>query len=222
MYIVITGASKGIGLELTRQGLKKGHHVLAVVRNFSLADELQSLRKEFKALEILDIDLKASDAQDEIAAKVSSWPCVDALINNAGIYLDDTSISNFEESFLVNTVKPFFITQALMPSLKKSERPVSLQITSQMGSIEDNSSGGSHSYRASKAALNMIFKGISIEENWLISLNVHPGWVKTRMGGLNAPVSPHDSAAGIWKILESAKKSDSGSFVNYLGKKLPW
>ena len=222
MHLIITGASKGIGLELLKFGLKNKHNVLAVVRHPELSEELKELEKKYHNLQILNLDLNQENAHVIIANAVKDWPCVDVIINNAGVYLDDDTLSDFEKSYLINTLKPYFITKSLLPALKKSKRPVALQITSQMGSIADNTSGGSHSYRASKAALNMIFKGLSIEEKWLIVYLIHPGWVQTRMGGTNAPVKVEESASGIWNILESAKLSDSGIFKNYLGEKLPW
>lgn len=222
MYVVITGTSRGIGLELVKLGLKKEHRVLAVARAPKESKELMKLKEEHPNCELLTLDLLEKDAHQSIADAVRNWPKIDLLINNAGIYADDDSIEDFQRSFLTNTIKPFFITKALFPKLKLSERPVSLQITSQMGSISDNESGGSYSYRSSKAALNMLYKSLSVDQKWLISLLVHPGWVQTRMGGESAPLSVNDSALGIWKLAESATISQSGSFLNYRGERLHW
>lgn len=222
MYVVITGTSRGIGLELTKVALSKGHHVLAIARQPQASHDLIELQKNNKFLEIFALDLLDKDAHDQIAKRVSHWPQVDVLINNAGIYEKDVNISDFEKSFLTNSIKPFFITRALIPQFKNSKRPLSVQITSMMGSIEDNTSGGSYSYRASKSALNMIYKSLSVDEKWLISLLVHPGWVQTSMGGSAAPVTVGDSALGIWKLIDEASLSHSGSFVTYKGEALPW
>jgi NAD(P)-dependent dehydrogenase (short-subunit alcohol dehydrogenase family) len=221
MYIVITGTSRGIGLELTRLALENGHHVLAVARH-PFSDELLKLKNENKSLNLLDCDLTTKDAEDKILESVKAWPAVDLIINNAGIYLDEVSLESFEKTFLVNTIKPFLLTQKLFPKLKASLRPASLQVSSQMGSLADNLSGGAYSYRASKSALNMLFQSLSISEDWLISTLVHPGWVKTRMGGDAAPVLPHESAEGIWKLASSLTKNNSGKFYNYKGEELPW
>lgn len=222
MYVVITGASRGIGLELTRLGLSKGHHVLGIARHPDESEGLISLEKEFKNLSILKLDLLEKDASFKISEAIKSWPKLDILINNAGIYKDDLSPETFEKTFLTNTIKPFFVTHGLFSALKKSSRPVSLQITSQMGSLSDNTSGGAYSYRASKAALNMLFKSLAIDEKWLITLQVHPGWVQTRMGGDSAPVKPADSAGGIWNLIEDADASQSGNFFSFRGETLPW
>lgn len=222
MYVVITGTSRGIGLELTKHALSKGHHVLAIARRPEASATLMDLKKAHNNLEVMALDLLDKDAHDLIAKRVGHWPQVDILINNAGIYEKDHSIEDFDKSFLTNSIKPYFITRALMPLLKKSKHPVSLQITSMMGSIGDNSSGGSYSYRASKAALNMIYKSLSVDEKWLTSLLVHPGWVQTNMGGDSAPVSVQESAEGIWKLIDESNLSQSGSFVTYRGKPLEW
>lgn len=222
MYIVITGASRGIGLELTRLALSDEHNVLAIARKPEESTELMKLRSDYPKCEILKVDILEADAHQTIRDAIESWPKVDVVINNAGIYEKDLSIADFEKTFLTNTIKPFFITKALFDKLKKSERPLSLQISSQMGSLEDNKSGGSYSYRASKSALNMLFKSLSIDEKWLISLLVHPGWVQTRMGGSSAPLSVEDSASGIWNLIKKAKPSQSGNFISYRGDSILW
>lgn len=222
MYVVITGTSRGIGLELTKVALSLGHQVLAIARHPDASPELIELKKNMKQMTILPLDLIDPRAHEIIAESVSHWPQVDLIINNAGILEKDETIEQFEKSFLINSIKPFFITQALLDKLKKSPKPISLQITSTMGSIMDNTSGDAYSYRASKAALNMIFKSLSIDQSWLISLLVHPGWVQTNMGGKSAPITPAESAQGIWRLIGSTEITQSGSFKNYLGKTLPW
>lgn len=219
MNVVITGASRGIGLSLTELALKKRHRVLAVAR--SATPELESLSKD-KNLFVLHLDLSTPDSHLKIREALEPWPCVDVLVNNAGVLLEDSSREEFERSFLINATVPFFITRALLDKLRKSEKPLSVQITSQMGSIEDNSSGGYYSYRSSKAALNMIFKSFSVDEPWLTSLQVHPGWVQTRMGGSGAPIPPHQSAKGIWELIDKSTPEFNGAFLNYLGHSLPW
>lgn len=222
MYIVITGTSRGIGLELVRYALRKDYHVIAVARTPTESPDLVDLSKQFEKLQIVAVDINTKGALEIIKAAVSNWPRVDVLINNAGVYLRDESIEDFEKSFLTNSIMPLFITKTLSGKLERAVRPVTVQITSQMGSIHDNTSGGSYSYRASKTALNMLYKSLSVDEPWLISLLVHPGWVQTRMGGQGAPTSPDESAKGIWKIIDTATESQSGTFIDFRGKSLPW
>lgn len=220
MNIIITGTSRGIGLELTRKAINEGHRVLAIARNPEGSPELMALKNP--QLTLLKLDLTTSDSHERVLEAIKDWPHVDVLINNAGIYLDDKERKNFEASFLTNSIVPYFLTRALLPKLREAKRPLSFQITSQMGSISDNSSGGSSCYRASKAALNMLFKGLSIDEPWLTSLQVHPGWVQTDMGGEHAPITVQESVTGLWKLVKGADLKQSGTFLSYLGEDLPW
>lgn len=222
MYVVITGASRGIGLELVKKALSSGCSVLAVARHPEASEELKDLANNNQKLKLVKGDLHSAQVIDNMLAAVTEWPSVDVLINNAGIFKDDETIEDYSESFLINSIMPLFITRAFLPLLKKSKHPRSIQITSQMGSIKDNSSGGSYSYRASKSALNMFFKSLSVDEPWLTSILIHPGWVKTRMGGENAPITTHESVNGIWSIINKCQPQQNGSFLNYRGESLPW
>jgi NAD(P)-dependent dehydrogenase (short-subunit alcohol dehydrogenase family) len=223
MNVVVTGASRGIGLELVREALTKGDQVLAVARQPKESTGLSALKKQFgNKLSVCAVDVGSPEAADKIAASVSDWPTVDVLFNNAGIFRKDTRLDDFNESFRVNSVAPFLITKALLPKLRKSQAPRVVQITSLMGSIDDNSSGGSYAYRASKSALNMLNKCLAVENEWLTTVVMHPGWVKTDMGGGGAPVEIPESAGGLWKVARGLKDSDSGGFFDFRGKKLPW
>jgi len=223
MNVVITGASRGIGLELVREALGKGDRVLAVARKPDDSKGLAALKKQYsEKLEVCAADVGNPEAGDKIAAAISEWPGVDVLINNAGIFKKETKLPDFLESFQVNSVAPFNITRALLPKLRKSQSPRVVQITSLMGSIDDNSSGGSYAYRASKSALNMLNKCLAVENEWLTTIVMHPGWVKTDMGGTGAPIEIPESVGGIWKVARGLKSSDSGHFFDFRGKSLPW
>lgn len=221
-YVIITGAAHGIGLALTKQAVTKDCKVLAIVRTLKNAQEILEMEKKSKNLDILEVDLTFPEAGKKISEKVNSWPKVDVVINNAGILREADSRKDFEQSFLINSIAPFEIVESLLHHLQKSPQPKTIQITSQMGSISDNTSGGYYSYRASKAALNMIVKSLSVDHPWLTSIVIHPGWVKTKMGGEQAPTTSEDSASGIWKVIESLKSKDSGTFLNYQGNSLDW
>lgn len=220
--IVITGTSQGIGLELTRQALENGDRVLALARPSGHIQELQNLGQKHSLLQVLLLDLRQDDAISQVKQALEGWSGIDILVNNAGIYRPDESAQDFLASFETNTIIPFFLTRALMPQLQKSSTPKVAHISSMMGSIADNSSGGSYSYRASKAAVNMISKGFSVEEPWLLSVVLHPGWVQTQMGGEGAPVGPADSAAGLWRVIRGLEKNQSGRFFDFRGEELPW
>jgi len=223
MNVVVTGASRGIGLELTTIALNKGDQVLAVARDPKRSRGLMALQKEFgDKLSLCAADVAHPEAAEMILNSVANWSAIDTLINNAGIFRKDERADDFLESFRVNSVAPFLVTKTLLPKLRKGNSPRVLQITSLMGSIEDNSSGGSYAYRASKAALNMLNKCLAVENNWLTTIVIHPGWVKTDMGGSGAPVEVAESAQGIWKVAHALKHADSGQFFDFRGKKLPW
>lgn len=223
MNVVITGASRGIGLELCKSSLENGDEVLAVCRNPETARGLNDLKKKFtKTLHILAVDLSGPEAIAKITAGAKAWPSIDVLINNAGVYHKGDKIEDFLNSFHVNSIVPFMLSRGLLPQLRKSQSPKVAQVTSLMGSIADNSSGGSHAYRASKTALNMLNKCLAVENGWLTAIVVHPGWVKTDMGGSGAPVEIPESANGIWRLVRELKPSDTGKFFDFRGKSLPW
>jgi NAD(P)-dependent dehydrogenase (short-subunit alcohol dehydrogenase family) len=224
MNVVITGASRGIGLALSRLVLEAGHELLAVARSPSASPGLSELAARFGArLRLLAGDVQESGIAASIAvAAAARWEAVDLLVNNAGILRQGTQREDFMSSFAVNSVAPFEVTQALLPLLRKSANPRVAHLTSWMGSITDNSSGGYYAYRASKAALNMINKSLARDHAWLATAVVHPGWVRTDMGGAEAPLDPQSSASGIWQQIERLQHRDSGRFFDYLGNELPW
>lgn len=222
MNIVITGVSKGIGLALTEYTLKKGHKVFGIARNPEKSPRLVQLQKEYPSLHVLKIELTDDSASEKLISSVNGLSQVDILINNAGVYEKDSTKAAFMKSFEINSYIPFMVTEALLPKLKVAKNPRIIHITSLMGSISDNLSGNSYAYRSSKSALNMIHKCLSIDHTWLISAAIHPGWVKTEMGGESAPLEPETSAQGIWTIIENLNKTDSGCFKDYQGRNLPW
>jgi NAD(P)-dependent dehydrogenase (short-subunit alcohol dehydrogenase family) len=223
MKILITGTTRGIGLELARQVLAAGHEVMAVAREPGRSRPLAELAaRHGQRLRIVPFDLLDADVMDAVKAIARDWDCIDVLVNNAGILRKDDTRQDFMESFAVNAVVPFEMTRTLLPWLRKSTRPRALHVTSKMGSIADNSSGGHYAYRASKAALNMINRSLALDHVWLTTVVVHPGWVQTDMGGEEAPVAPADSAAGIWRLIEGLGLDSSGKFFDYQGNALPW
>lgn len=225
---VVTGASRGIGFELVRQLLGQGHRVIAGVRAPEKAKELQALARDSgDRLRVLSIDVSSDESVANFARDIGAVS-IDVLINNAGVYSDDDDrVSEIEPrvvemTFSTNTLGPLRVTQALLPALRRSSEPKVANITSQMGSIADNGSGSSVAYRMSKAALNMLTKCLAVEEPSLIVLSLHPGWVKTSMGGVGAPLETSRSVEGLLKVIDDAGKSASGRFLTYAGKELPY
>lgn len=222
MNILITGVSKGIGLALTDEALQKGHHVFGVARHPEESHALMQLQKKHNRLTVIKLELKEENAAEKLTKALVNCAHLDILINNAGIYEKESTKEAFMKSFEVNAYIPFMVTQALVPKLKPAHSPKVIHITSLMGSIEDNTSGGSCAYRTSKTALNMIHKCLSLEHKWLTCMAIHPGWVQTSMGGEEAPVTVEQSANGIWQEIEKITLAQSGCFKNYQGENLPW
>lgn len=223
MKTVITGTSRGIGLELTKLALENGDQVMAYARNPQASRQLMQLEKEYpQLLSLAAVDVAAEDAPEKIISKLKSWSHVDTLINNAGVLTQGTSRQDFLNSFTTNSIAPFEIATALLPWLKRSESAKVVNVTSLMGSVADNGSGGYYAYRSSKCALNMINKSFSQDHKWLTTIVIHPGWVQTDMGGKGAPISTEDSARGIWAVTRNLKVSNSGEFCDFRGKQLPW
>jgi len=229
--VVITGAARGIGLELVKQCLAREARVVAGVRTPEKAKELRALADAHPGrLSVLTLDVSNDEGVGGFATQLRAKGIdrVDVLINNAGIYIDgDQTIENLEtetlmETLNTNSVGPMRVTQALLPLLRESKQARIATISSLMGSIADNSGGGSYAYRMSKAAVNMFVKTFAIEERDMIALTLHPGWVKTEMGGPRAPLSADKSAEGLITVIETATPGDSGKFFNHAGRELPW
>ena len=224
----ITGASRGIGLEFCRQLLSRGQQVIAACRNPDGARELWELKSDYKSrFQYLALDVTDEKSVAEMARHLDGV-AIDVLINNAGVLrgaeenFANVSFSDVARSFDVNTLGPMRVTRALLPMLKLSKTPAVIHITSKMGSIADNTSGGYYGYRMSKTALNMFNKSFALEFPEITSVVMHPGWVKTEMGGAAAPLEADGSVAGMIQVIESLKLKDSGTFREYSGGEIAW
>jgi NAD(P)-dependent dehydrogenase (short-subunit alcohol dehydrogenase family) len=230
LTVVITGANRGIGLELTKIFLQAGQwKIIACCRNPDVAGDLQNLAQNADSkIDICSLDV-TEDASVEEFANYLSGQKVDVLLNNAGVMGGDRQ-SAFDmdydawlDTFKVNTMAPLRMVQNLMRNLKLSDQPKIVTISSQMGSL-NRKSKGSYAYRSSKAAVNKVMQVLSLdleEEDIIVSM-IHPGWVQTNMGGKEADISPQESAAGLFKVITSLQKSDSGRFLQYTGEEHPW
>lgn len=228
--VLITGANRGIGLEFARQYVRSGWDVYAATRRPGDAEELTDLRQQNKtSLHILKMDITDEDTIDqsyeELRSRVDS---LDLLLNNAGVYgsneeFDRLTPLDFLSVFETNCVGAFQVTQTFLPAVQAATGKV-VFVTSLMGSVDDNRSGGSYPYRVSKAALNMLGKTFHEDyaDEGIHSLLLHPGWVKTRMGGSGAKISPEESVEGMREVIENLDHEMSGQFRQYDGEKLPW
>ena len=216
--MLITGANRGIGLELSRQLAARGDEVIAVCRKSS--DALQSL-----GLRVIEgIDVSETESISSLATQLGGEK-LDWLINNAGKLsveaLDNLDIKAMERQFRVNALGPLQVTAALLENLPRGAK-VGI-VTSRMGSIDDNTSGGYYGYRMSKAAVNMAGKGLArdLEGRGVAVALLHPGMVSTDMtGGRGIPVE--QSASGLIQRMDDLDINGTGSFWHAQGERLPW
>jgi len=227
--VLITGANRGIGLELTRCFAGAGWRVHACCRDPREARDLGKLAEGSKgAVSLHALEVTDEAAIGKLASSLRGEP-LDILINNAGIAgrkaatFGATDSKAWAETFAVNSIAPMHMAEAFLPNLLKGQRKTIATISSRMGSIAENG-GGSYAYRASKAAVNMVMKGLSVElkSKGFIAVSLHPGWVRTDMGGAGAPIAPADSAAKLFEVITGLKAADSGKFLNYDGSAIPW
>ncbi|MBS0002393.1 MAG: SDR family oxidoreductase [Thioalkalivibrio sp.] len=228
--VVITGCSRGIGLEFVRQLIARGDRVFAGARHPEGSPELTELAQAHgDQLTVLPLDVTSPAHRVNLAATIGDRP-VDLLISNAGVYgpvpdrLGDTDEKAWLETFRVNVVAPRQIVEALLPQLRMGQRPCIALLSSKMGSIGDNGSGGVYIYRSSKAALNAV--GVSLardlDNEGILTLILHPGWVLTDMGGPHAEITVTESVTGMLKTLDNASPGDNGRFIDIDGSTIPW
>jgi len=217
---LITGTNRGIGLEYCRQLKQRGHRVIAVCRTAS--PELEALGVELKT----GVDLTDAAAVDALAERLKGQT-IDVLVNNAAIMervnLASLDLDSLRRQFEVNAIAPLNFTKALLPCLTQGSK-VAL-MTSRMGSIEDNSSGGSYGYRMSKVALSMAGKSLShdLKPQGIAVAILHPGLVQTRMTNFTpSGITTEESVKGLLARIEALNLSNSGSFWHANGEILPW
>ena len=227
--VFITGASRGIGLELTHQYLMGGDQVFAAARNPD-AQGLAALKKEYPdSLTLIALDVTDPASIEKAAAALGAQP-IHLLINNAGIFkskrteLETLDESTWLEEFRVNSISPLMVTRAFKANLVAAGSGVVGMMSSKMGSMGDNTSGGDYSYRSSKAALNAVSVSMAkdLAQDGVTVVALHPGWVQTDMGGPNALIDVVTSATGLKAVLDRAGPGESGRFFDYSGAALPW
>ncbi len=228
---LITGANRGIGLELASQYAADGWRVLACSRNPEKSGSLNKLAAQHPDLvQILPLDV-TDVAQIDALSRTLADVSIDVLINNAGVYPDDqfkgfghTDYAKWMLAFQVNTMAPLKMAEAFVGQVAHSKLKIIATISSLMGSIDDNTSGGGYLYRSSKAAVNMVNKSLALDlkGNGITAAVFNPGWVKTDMGGPNAVITVHESASGLRKVISRLTQADSGKFFDYDGREIAW
>jgi NAD(P)-dependent dehydrogenase (short-subunit alcohol dehydrogenase family) len=220
---LVTGANRGLGLAFARALSQRGDLVIASARRPDKARELSALPVRVEPLDVAD-----RRSIEALARALAGQP-IDVLINNAAIAEAGPGAArlrpeDLELTFRVNTVGPLAVTQALLPNLRAGRRRLVVSLSSGLGSVSTNDSGGWAAYRISKAALNQLTRTFAAEmanEGFTFIL-ISPGWVRTDMGGSGATLSPAESVAAMLKVLDRVKPSDSGRFFDQRGKQVPW
>ncbi len=225
--VFITGANRGIGLSLTKLYLDSGWQVHATTRYLATSDELVGLSHKYSSLTLHELDVTN---YQQVSLLAKNLPVIDLLINNAGYYgpkgcsFGNTDVEEWRKVFEINTIAPLKLVEAFYPLLKQSHLKKIACISSKVGSMTENTSGGGYIYRSSKAALNSVVKSLSndLTNQGFTVLALHPGWVLTDMGGPNALIDTKTSASGLAKVIEQSTQSNSGQFINFDGSELPW
>jgi NAD(P)-dependent dehydrogenase (short-subunit alcohol dehydrogenase family) len=228
--VLITGASRGLGLEFTRQYLADGNTVIAACRSPDAAHGLAQLTRQSKGtLSVVQVDVTDTESVRRSAEQVKS-PTVDILVNCAGAIgasgqtIGSLDYDDWRQVLEVNVLGPARMSEAFLDRVARSERRLIVTITSGMGSLADNTSGGYIPYRTSKAAVNMVMRSaaIDLKPRGITCVVINPGWVKTDMGGPNATLSAEDSVSAMRRVIAKLGPRESGRFYNYDGREYPW
>ncbi|WP_324780924.1 SDR family oxidoreductase [Thiobacillus sedimenti] len=228
--VLITGASRGLGLEWARQYAEAGWQVLATCRRPEEADALRELAARHASVGVHRLDVTDSEQLRTLQLDLADL-AVDILLNNAGVYLDkfmgDLGGLDYEvwlRSFAVNTLGAVRVTEAFAGQVARSERKLVVAISSHMGAIAEIAEPGHYAYRSSKAALNAAMKGIAqaLAPRGIGVLLLHPGWVGTRMGGSQAMLTPAQSVRAMRALVDHFGPGMNGRFLRFNGSEIPW
>ncbi|XP_013097901.2 C-signal isoform X1 [Stomoxys calcitrans] len=244
--ILITGCNRGLGLGLVKALVKlpkPPQHLFATCRNKDQAKDLLNLAAQNSNIHVMEIDLRDYYSHDNLVKQIDDITGgygLNLLFNNAGISPKSTRINmtkaeDIMNTLETNTVVPIMLAKACLPLLKKAsksqesldlcvQRAAIINMSSMLGSIEMNETGGLYAYRTSKAALNAATKSLSIDllPHNILCVALHPGWVRTEMGGKNAPLEVDPTTAEIIDTIMKFKAKHNGGFYQYNGDKLPW
>jgi len=224
--VLITGANRGIGLEFARQYAAGGWSVIATCRDANDAGELTSLSGD---VEIHGLDV-ANHGQIQALAMTLKRHAIDLLLNNAGVHgprpapFGGVDYDAWAEVNRINVMGPLRLSECFIDHVARSDEKRIVTITSRMGSITENDAGGSYIYRSSKAAVNAVMRNLAVDlrPRGITVLVIHPGWVRTDMGGPSALMGVSDSVDAMRRVIGEVTRADSGSFLNYNGDKIPW
>ena len=223
--VMITGANRGLGLEFARQYVRDGWSVIATCRKPEDATELNAI----DGVTVYPLNVTDSMAVRALADQLKG-AAIDVLINNAGVYgpknsaLNEIDFDVWEQVLRTNALAPLCVAQCFAAHVAASDRKCIATLSSKMGSMTDNTSGGSYIYRSSKAAVNAVMKSLASDlgPQGVISVLLHPGWVRTDMGGPSGLIGAEQSVAGMRRVIDAADMNASGHFYAYDGAEIPW
>lgn len=229
--VLVTGANRGLGLEFCKQYAAEGWRVFACCRSPHKAEALNRLAASYpKQLTLHALDVADPTQIARLGQELASQP-IDLLLNNAGIYPDadkmgfcHTDFDAWALAFRVNSMATLHMAETFIRNLDLGSRKTIATVSSKMGSIDDNGSGGHYLYRSSKTAVNMVIKSLAVDlaPRGILAVALHPGWVLTDMGGPNALITPQQSVSGMRRVLAQLSSADSGRFIDFDGKEIPW
>ncbi len=228
--VLVTGANRGLGLEFVRQYAAEGWQVFAACRAPDKAGELKKLeagsggRVRVLPMDVVDV------ASVRAAAGVIGAQPIDLLLNNAGVMgprndrIGSIDYTAWARVLDANSLGPMRVVEAFVENVAKGGQKKIVTITSGMGSLEDNTSGGAYAYRTSKAAVNMVVRSLALDlaPRGITCIVMNPGWVRTDMGGAGGKLSPAESIKAMRSVIANLRPDDSGKFLNYTGKPYPW
>jgi NAD(P)-dependent dehydrogenase (short-subunit alcohol dehydrogenase family) len=228
---LITGANRGLGLEFARQYIEQGWHVIACTRKPE-APELHLLNQDQRSIH--ELEVTDHDAVDELAAAFADVP-IDVLINNAGTTgpkgapecmeysgVDNMDYDIWRDTLEVNLLGAFKVATAFREHLASAENGILLNMSSDLGSMEQNTMGNMYSYRCSKTALNMVTKGLANDCPEFITVSMAPGWCRTELGGVGAEIDPDESVADQIRAIANITQDQSGTFIDRFGQPVAW
>ena len=231
MKVLITGANRGLGLEFVRQLASRGERVFATCRQPAKAIELHDLKtqnSDLVSITALDVTDPRSITESHTAISTQT-ETLDLLINNAGVNIDDggfgaLDLEAMQSILTVNSIAPMLATQQYLDLVKAGSEPKIVNISSGNGSLTNLNRNGNYSYSASKAALNMYSLRLShdLKDTGVIVIMLHPGWVKTDMGGPNADITSQNSIKSMLQFIDTLTLDKSGGYYDYTGQAIPW
>ncbi len=218
--IIITGANRGLGLEMAKQYAANGWHVIGTAREPEKAKELQAIDD----VKVMQLDAADDASVQKFADQLGGQP-VDLFINNAGIFgPSEFDRDEWLDLFNVNVIGPVKLATALKDNVAKSADRKMVVISSQVGSIAENETGSMMYYRTSKAAVNQAWNCLAQQwkDEGLTLAMMHPGWVQTDMGGENADLTAQESVEGMRSVIDRLTHDQNAKFYDYSGREIPW